>query len=180
VTLREVRRGRLPAGGALACLLGAFGPPAAALGWQFWFTYGTDDGAALVLAPLEVWSTWTPPAYVPAAVLAGLAFPVVVTALFPRRALADRRFLICWPVMALAVAQFALLAETGSRFEAGNWGWAMVPAAYILFLESCRLAGARPAGARAWLAFLVLGLHAASGAVYLARSVADPFNCVGF
>jgi hypothetical protein len=186
VTLREVRRGRLPVGGALACLLGAFAPPAVALGWSFWFMYGTGDPAApvdqagLVVAPLEVWSTWTPAAYMPAAVFGGLAFPVVTTALFPRRALADRRFLFCWPVMALSVAQFALLAESGPRFEAGNWGWAMVPSAYILFLESCRLAGARPAGARAWLAFFVLGLHAASGAVYLARSLANPFDCVGF
>ncbi len=186
VTVREVRRGRLPAGGALACLLGAFGPPAVALGWSFRFMYGTGDPATpvdpatLVFAPLEVWSIWTPPAYVPAAVLAGLAFPVVTAALFPRRALADRRFLICWAVMALAVAQFALLAENGPRFEAGNWGWAMMPAAYVLFLESSRLAGARPAGARAWLAFFVLGLHAASGTVYLVRSLANPYDCVGF
>jgi hypothetical protein len=178
VAVREVRRGRLPVGGALACLLAAFGPPVAALAWQYLSTFG-EGGSRILFAPLEVWSMWTPPAYVPAAVLGGVAFPLVAAACFPRRALADRRFLFAGAVLAVAVAQFALLATT-PKTDSGDFGWALVPSAYILFVEACRLAGQRPAGLRGALAFGVLGLHAASGALCLARSLADPLNTLKF
>ncbi len=174
---RAAWRGRLSALGAFAHLVGAFGPPAGVLLLQFVYAFGGET--TVVLAPLKVWHAYSP--NVPASVLLGVAFPCAVAACFPRQLARDRRTLLAWGVLAVAAAQYALLAEAPEgRTFCGNFVWGLVPAAYILFVESCRLAGRQPAGGRVAVCCAVLALHAASGTFYLVRSIMVPADCPKF
>jgi hypothetical protein len=175
---RAVRRGSLSAAKAVWHLLAALGPPAVTLAWQYWVAFGREGRAGITFDPLGVWSQFTP--FIATSALAGLAFPCVVVAFFGRHALADWRLLFAWAVLAVAIAQYALLAETGPRATDGNFYWAVVPATYVLFLESSRLTTVQPTGFRRRAAFLALALHAASGATHLVRSVAHPVHAVNF
>ncbi len=187
---RRRRAGTLAVGRGAAVALLAFGPPVVTLAWQCWWSYTGDN--RVVFNPLAVWRYWlrrpdldsppeVPPALVGAAVLVGVAFPCAVALCYPRELRRDRRTLFAWCVFAAAVAEFALLAETSViRFYSANFAWGLVPASYILFVESCRLVGQQPGGYRAGLCYAVLTLHAASGTVYLARSLADPAGSPGF
>jgi hypothetical protein len=172
-TARQWRDGRLSVRGALGHALGAFGPSFGVLLWQFLQTFGGEN--RVVFDPLGVWTRYVDWYYIPVAIVSGLAFPVTVAVLFPRAVWRDRGTLLCWCVMAVALAQFALLAEMpDDRHRSGNFGWAMVAASYVLFVASCRLAGQQPRGWRAGLSFAVLWAQAVSGAFYLARALADP------
>jgi hypothetical protein len=174
---REAYRGRLTAAGALGHAAAAFVPPLATLSLQY--VYAFEGEAKAVFLPLTVWRALSP--NIPASVFLGVAYPCAVAACYPREVLGDRRTLVSWCVLAVAVAQFLLLAEVPEgRLYCANFGWAMLPASYILFMESCRLAGGRPAGARAAACAAALALHAATGTFYLLRSVRFPLDCQAF
>jgi hypothetical protein len=174
---RAAWRGQLSAFGAFLHLVAAFGPPLGVLLLQFVYAFGGE--AKVVFAPLKVWGVYSQ--NIPASVLAGVAFPCAVAACFPRPLARDRRTLLAWGVLAVAAAQYALLAEAPEgRMVCGNFAWGLVPAAYILFMESCRLAGRQPAGGRVAVCCSVLALHAASGTFYLVRSIMVPADCPRF
>ncbi len=169
---RGTRDGRVSERQSQLHLLAAFAPPAAVMAWQVGQV--SDE---FVVAPFRVWSRYS--ANVPASLLLGLGFPLVVVACYPRQLLADRRAVFAWCVLAVAVAQFALLAET-VRFAGANFGWGMLAGAYVLFVESCRFLGGRSGWYRSGLCYGVLALHVISGAVYLTRSLIDPADTLFF
>jgi hypothetical protein len=107
-------------------------------------------------------------------VLLGVVFPLVVTAFYPRQAVRDPGVALAWAVVAVAVAQYALLSETGGRAFHGNFGWGVVLADQVLFVACCGLVLRQPVGVLRDLAFLVLGLHAASGGLCLVRCLWSP------
>jgi hypothetical protein len=76
-----------------------------------------------------------------------------------------------WPVFAVALLQFALFAEGGARFGAGNFFWGAYMALYTLFLSSARVLMRQPMSGRTLLAFAVLALHFASGLYFFWRIV---------
>lgn len=171
---RAARGGRLSVFGALVRVAVAFGPPAGVLGYQFVTAFGGDSTAASRVAfePFTAWALHSP--NIPASILLGVAFPVVVAALFPRQAVRDPGVLLAWAVLAVAVAQFALVAETGERSPYGNFGWGPVLASHVLFVACCALVLRQPDGTLRDIALLVLGLHVASGCVCLARCLWSP------
>ncbi len=188
-----LRQGRRDARLAPVHALLAFALPIATLAWQFQTTFGGES--KVVFQPMAVWSASIDPApagqphrirplvlaeRVPRGILAGLAFPLVAIACFARPARTDLRIVLAWSVLATAVAEYALLAQSGIEFLSGNFFWALVPASYILYLESCRLAGAQPRGPRVAICFGVLAVHAASGAICLARTLTDPLHSLLF
>jgi hypothetical protein len=162
------RRRQLAPAAGFGQFLAAFGPPLCVLALQYYWSYGGDS--RVVWAPLAAWSLHT--SHMPESAALGLAYPLVVAACYPRQLASDRRALFAWCVLAAAVAQYALLAEEpAERFRAGNFGWALVPASYIVFMESCRLVGRHPRDYRWSVCAAVLALHAASGCFYLIRSL---------
>jgi hypothetical protein len=159
-----------PLGRALAGLACLAAPALAVLGWQYRqaLALGLEArGQGVVsLRPLEVWQIYSP--HPLASALVSLAFPLAVAA-FAARDIRQRVPLVAaWLTTALAVAQFALLAEPEPRLGDANYYWAVVPALYLLFLVSAcellaprRLSAARRAGrAGCWA---LLAAHAASG-----------------
>jgi hypothetical protein len=177
---RQLWRGQLTPSGAFARLVAAFAPPLWVLALQYLCNFG--DGARVVWQPLGVWRAVS--RNVPASAALGLAFPLVAAACYPRQLAGDRRALFAWAVLAVAVAEFGLLAErsdaSAGRYYAGNFVWALMPASYLLFVESCRLIGRQGWGNRATVCAAVLGLHAASGTFYLVRCLRVPGDCVRF
>jgi hypothetical protein len=192
--VREARRGRRAVWQTVAGALAAFAPLLVLLAWQFRHTFGTDT--SIVFSPLASWSTavdppppgaihvriqpWLLADRIPRAVLLGVAFPCAVAACYPRELRKDGRVLFGWLVLAAALAQYALLAQTGKQFISGNFFWALVPACYILFLESLRVIGKQPQGLRRGACLAVLVLHTASGLIYLVRALAEPVNSLIF
>ncbi len=169
-----IRSGRLSVFGAAVQLLAAFGPALAVLGYQFLSTFGRGGpgAAGVVFDPLAAWRMTSP--NVPASVLLGVEFPLVVTVFYPRQAVRDPGVVLGWATLAVAVAQFALLFETGSRAFHGNFGWGVVLADQVLFVACCGFLLRQPVGVFRDLAFLVLGLHVASGGLCLVRCLISP------
>jgi hypothetical protein len=121
------------------------------------------------LAPWVVWGIHSP--NIPASILLGTAFPLVVLVLFPRAANSDRPLVLAWCTFAVGVATFALMAE--SNLGEANWGWGMHLADLVLFVASTAFVIRQPARLRQAVCLAVLGLHAVSGAVYLAGRYAS-------
>jgi hypothetical protein len=183
--VREVRAGRVEGGNAGAMLLAAFVPVCLVLAWQSSAVAAeAGDPTKLTIKPFAVWEQESK--NIPASVLLGIAFPLVTTALFWREAARDRALLLSWATLAVAVAQFALIAgadeagpggwgmEYAGQIGCGIFGWGMTFADQILFVAACAFLLARPGGWRRTLALTVLALHAASGAFLLARCLAIP------
>jgi hypothetical protein len=149
------------------------------LGWQYqhWSEFGVTRAATsgiLTFQPLEVWRLFSPDPF--ASLVVSLAFPLAVVLLVRGQSRLPDVFAAAWLLTAIAVAQFALLAEGGNRWRHGNYYWGTVPALYILFLVSlCELvgfradsSGRRTAQRACWL---LLGVHVASGVLLYVRSL---------
>jgi hypothetical protein len=160
-----------------AHLVAAFAFPIAVLIGQYFFSFSSE--ARVVLDPFAVWGVAS--YYIPVSPLLGLAFPVCVLACFPREVFADRRVLFSWCVLAVAIAEYALLAEQpAARFNSGNFYWGLVSASYLVFVESFRIVGRQAGSPRSVFCSVVLAAHAACGAFYLARCYGAPGDCLRF
>jgi hypothetical protein len=171
--VRAVRAGRLEGGNAAALLLLAFAPVAVVLWLQFNAASGeTGRPGPLSFAPWAVWTKESP--NIPASVLLGVAFPLAASLLYWREAVRERPLLLAWATLGVAVAQFALLSEAdAARSGHGNFGWGLLFADAVLFVVAAEFL-LRQAGRRRVAAFGVLGLHALSGLVCLARCLYVP------
>jgi hypothetical protein len=173
---RSWRLGRDSVFDAFGHVLVSCFPPLATLAWQY--AKGFEGDHQVGFNPFAVWSYYVKGYHIPSAILAGLVFPALAAALFPRQTWRDRRTFYAWCTMGVALAQFALLTELpeGRSYNA-NFGWAMVAADYVLFVATCRLLGLQPRDWRVTLSFGVLVLHAASGAFYLVMTIINPTQC---
>jgi hypothetical protein len=171
---RAVRARRLTVPGATVAVLAALGPPLAVLVFQYRSAFGADAGepGGVIFAPWAAWRQLTD--NIPASLLLGIAFPVAVLGLYLRQVAGDKRLVLAWAVMAVAVGEYALLAESGSRFQFNNFGWGPMLADQVLFVASCGFLLRQPASRRRQIAFAVLGLHVASGLLCLARCLMVP------
>ncbi len=147
-----------------------FAPAVVALGWQYWqaISSGLEPRASgpLSIQPLEVWRLYSP--HPLASALVSLAFPLAVSAFALPRPRHGRALVAAWLVTAVAVAEFALLAEPEPRLGDANYYWGVVPAVYLLFLVSaCELLAERAPRGRTTAMRAVCGalltLHVASG-----------------
>ncbi len=176
------RRGfRLPDSALLVVL--AFVLPGITLVAQYLVVFSsTSPGLArdgLAIAPFAAWSLYSP--NIAWSLFLSIAGPAVATvALRTHSKWADARWL-AWSVLAVAVAQMGLLAETkaGIVMGSGNWFWGAYTAAFVVFMvTAAELAGTRHTewrkGVAVIAAVLFLG-HAVSGAVYAARAGVDGF-----
>lgn len=156
-------------------------PPMVVLGWQYLSVFRSERqgmSASIGVEPLAVWRAYQPDLEIGLAVLESFAFPLVVTVVLWSTVRRSRLLWICWAVVGVAVAQFAILAEytaNGGLLTHGNWGWAGMVAAYCLFTVCLGLwLGRAPQVAR-WrnvVIGVVLAGHVAWGIQYLFNLVA--------
>ncbi len=161
-----------PVARALARIAVLATPAAAVLAWQYRqaLALGLEARGQGVaeLQPLEVWGIYSPNPL--ASALVSLAFPLAVAGFALRDARQRGPLAAAWLSAAVAIAQFALLAEPEPKLGDGNYYWGVVPTVYLLFLVSaCELLTPRPlsparrvARAFCWALFAA---HAASGIV---------------
>jgi hypothetical protein len=125
--------------------------------------------SSVIVAPFGVWSLYSPhPVF---SSLLSLAFPLAVAILYRDCLVRDAGLQFAWPVFGVALLQFALLAEGGDRFGAGNFFWGAYMALYTLFLSSASVLMRQPKSRRALPALVVLALHFASGLYFYWRIV---------
>jgi hypothetical protein len=123
----------------------------------------------IIFAPFAVWSLYTP--NIPASLLLSIPFPLAVVVLYFREVRKDLRVIGAWAILAVALAQYLLLAESGQEFYYGNWGWASNIAMYLVFLASAAVWLSRPASWRYNLAAAIFILHIGAGIFHYSRVV---------
>jgi hypothetical protein len=141
-----------------------FGAPAVVLlGQYLWLTADT----AVIFNPFAIWSGYVRGHYV-GAVLVGIAFPLTVFALYPRKVNADRGLILAWVALQFGVVMEICFYER-ARPTDNNFGWGMIYANHVLFVASAAFLFLQRSDWRRWVCLSVLLLHAASGVEYLAN-----------
>lgn len=170
---QHVRARRLSLARAALLLVTVFLPLAIVL-WRQHEVQRWDGmtGGRFVVAPLAVWSEWSP--YVAVSLLLGIAFPLAATALYWQEARRDAGLMLAWGATLFGVLQFALFAEQTNVGLRGGFYWGAMLADAVLFAAASAFLLRQPPGWRRRLAFGVLGLHALSGAACLTRCLLVP------
>jgi hypothetical protein len=161
---RAWREGRLQVVEALAVLALTFGPAVAVMARQALWLQTTHP---VFLCPFVVWQQHS--RHILASIVLGTAFPLAAVICYPLRANADRTLMLAWSTLAVAIATFALLAETSGGDA--NWGWGCHLATAVLFVISTTFVLRQPADWRRVACLSVLACHAASGAVFLGHCI---------
>lgn len=115
-------------------ILGFILPTVAILVWQFWLTYGSGDSSSIEFAPLgvlNVRSGWLEKKF-----LLSIFFPALVSILYLKDALKDNRMLLGWITLAFGASYTYFLAESGERFNHGNFTWSGEIAMIVMFCVS--------------------------------------------
>jgi hypothetical protein len=158
---RAVRARRFGAGTGARVLLLTFGPAAVVVLTQL--VVLTRDVSILLTRPFAIWELHSK--NIPASVLLGVAFPLAVAVCYPRQVNRSLPLTLAWTTLGVAVASFALFAESFPRITHANWWWGLLYADQVLFVASAALLLEQRAGPARAFCFGVLGLHALSGAV---------------
>jgi len=143
----------------------------------FRYQPGTAHGggsAGVSLKPFHVWSRYSP--NVPLSVAASIVFPAVATVAYWNVVRSSLLMGYAWLCFAVALAIYALLAETGAREFHANFSWQAIVSMYLLFLSSAIIAfGEWMSRERLkWRDVAVAGvlsLHALAGLAYLYRLI---------
>lgn len=168
----------LPALGLLAVLcrlrwheaLVLGGPAAAVVGAVALAYKGDGTGSGVEWAPFLVWNRRTPTKVGSAFV--SLAFPIAVRLLTPRSE--TRRWTdAAWTLMLIAIAQYALFAETGFRKFHANLEWGLHAAVWALVVAStadwCSTIGSKREPVPRWrhaAVAIALAAHLLGGAMH--------------
>ena len=94
--------------------------------------------SAVIFAPLQVIALYAPidAATIARSLAASLAFPLAVTAIWPRAAAADIRMRVAWAATLVGLFFSYFLAEGGGRLDHGNFLWTGQMAVFVLFVAS--------------------------------------------
>lgn len=152
-------------------LLGGLGIPSVLLlAWQFFTTYTASDEAGVIFAPFAVMSAYS--GHLLFKFVLSIWFPIWMMALWWKEAKKDHGLLLAWLVFAAGAFYTYFLAESGSRFLHGNFGWSGEIANVILFVSAGLFFAKQLAHPRPWkwkeiLALCVAFLpHLAYGIAY--------------
>jgi hypothetical protein len=147
-------------------VLMALGPPALVLVAQY-ALFSQEGG--IIYAPFAVWGLYCREHYYWGSILIGTLFPLAVVACYPLEANRSRPVVLAWATLAVAIATFALFAESGDRIRHANFAWGMTLSDHVLFVVSVAFLFQQRGLVRRAICLGVLGLHASSGAVALVR-----------
>ena len=100
---------------------------------------------SVILAPFEVIAKYAPvdPLSIAEYLFRSLAFPVIVTMLWPLAVLRDVPMRIAWGTTAIGLFISYFLAEGGERFDHGNFLWTGQMAVFVLFVAAAAFARSR-------------------------------------
>lgn len=113
-------------------LLGGLAIPAVlVLAWQYWVTY-TSGEAGVVFAPLAVMRFYSQ--FLLPKLILSIWFPLGVSLVYFKSTLKDRSMVFAWLVIIFGAFLTYFMAETGNRFQHGNFGWSGEIANFILFV----------------------------------------------
>jgi hypothetical protein len=122
-------------------LLGILLPSISVLGFQYWFTFSSqqlpgvlEGKSTVILAPLEVMSVFS--AWLFPKLLLSILFPLSVFFCYPRSAIRSRHVTFAWACFVCGAAYTYLLAETGPRMFHGNFLWSAQISLFVLFVVS--------------------------------------------
>ena len=102
--------------------------------WQNMVLFGEDTGQGFALKP---WFTFSLHADRPKlAVLCSIAFPLVILVFSLKELYKDKNYFFAWLMTGIGFLEAALLAETGSRANDGNFVWGYSFAIFYLFVIS--------------------------------------------
>jgi len=143
--------------------------------WLFYATYQLDKDSGIIFEPMGVWRLYSE--YPLFSLLVSFAFPVSVTLFFRKKFKNTNMVLLAWLLALISVGQFALFAESGSRYTHANFLWASIPSMYILFLIIfSELILIKPGNnffnrIKYITCYLLLSLHVVSGILFYIRSL---------
>lgn len=126
--LRWIRKNPLNTG---ALAFGIVLPSVAILLWQYSMSFSSSADSQIIFSPFSVMSLYSGnllPKF-----LLSIVFPVIVTAVYWKDAVIDARMRLGWLSFAIGAAFTYLLAETGSQFKYGNFGWSAEITLFLLF-----------------------------------------------
>jgi hypothetical protein len=170
-------------------ILGVILPAVIILGWQYLATYTTDRvlraEGGIVFAPLAVYardSGMLLPKF-----FLSILFPLSVYALYYKDASKDISLNLAWFNFFFGAFYTYMLAETGLRFQDGNFKWSGQVTLFILFLVSIVfflrknsdwLSGRvfRKSGYAFSTGAITFGLHLASGVLFYYIQLTQPAN----
>ena len=112
-------------------ILGFLLPTVTALALQYWLTYLSGDTNAIIFAPFTVFRSFSHS--LAQKLILSILFPVLVSALYFKAALKDKRMQLAWLTLVLACIYAYLLAESGPRFADGNFTWSSEIASLVMF-----------------------------------------------
>jgi len=113
-------------------LIGIVLPSIAFLIWQFFLSYGSNEGSGIVLAPFSVMQSYS--SYLPFKFILSIVFPLIVTAVYWKESINDIRIQLGWLGFGIGVMFTYLFAESGGRFYDGNFTWCGEITLFILFV----------------------------------------------
>jgi len=131
-----------------------------------------QGSSSIVWDPLHLWKLWSP--NITVSILLGIAFPLYVAARYCESAAKDIGFVLCWLVLLVALAMFALFIESGFRKTHGNLWWGILFADHMLFLATATFLLRQPPSWDRIVAWTLLGAHAGMGIYYAARCIKEP------
>jgi hypothetical protein len=132
--------------------------------YQYISLYNNSDGSAIVIAPLRVWSLYSPS--IPMSLLVSLAFPISFTLVYFHQIRNNPKVIFSWLVFIVALFHMALFAEVGPRFSDGNFFWGSYIALFILFLTCISCFIKQPIDKKWVFVMIIFLLHVLSGLIY--------------
>jgi hypothetical protein len=158
-------------------LFGILIPSALIILAQYLITYEVDDNG-VAIAPFYAMSLYPKSGDLIVKFVLSILFPLTVYALYFRRAKQDTVLNLAWLTFFVGAAFTYLFTETGRRQDDGNFIWSGQITLFILFVQSMvfflRENISLPSAAstlttrRAFICWIVFGLHLASGILWWA------------
>lgn len=121
--------------------LGFIIPSLGALALQLLLVYGVGtDGSGVSLQPFAYmrYRLGENPLPLVIALVSSIAFPCLVYLGYSRQAHRDSLLMLAWLTTIVAILQYYLFVETGTRFSDGNWVWGVNAAIFVLNVISAR------------------------------------------
>lgn len=116
-------------------LAGTCIPTLAVLGWQYISLFGRSDNTGIGISFGTAWGMYSECIIKDIACL--LAYPIVIAFLYGLK-INNKRLVLSWMMVFVAIIEVLFFTETGSRAAAFNFSWGYAISAFLLFVETCR------------------------------------------
>jgi len=135
---------------------------------QYTNVYSDSNESKIIVDFMGVWSLYTPNAM--GSIIVSYLFPLAVLFLVPSKT--SNAYLLALLLNIVSVLMFALFAESGPRYEHGNFGWSQQIVIQILFLVSIVELIKKYNVLSSWRLYILsitLSLHVVSGVFYVIK-----------